>query len=81
MNGPLENETITVKDESIILKTIISWTDFDLENRANNFENLLPFVQWDQLSASALENFQNQFPKHKGKLLIPRTTDTRWLNP
>ena len=77
----LENETITVKDESIILKTIISWTDFDLENRANNFENLLPFVQWDQLSASDLENFQNQFPKHKGKLLIPRTTDTRWLNP
>ena len=66
----LENETITVKDESIILKTIVSWTDFDLENRANNFENLLPFVQWDQLSASDLENFQNQFPKHKGKLLI-----------
>ena len=65
----LENETITVKDESIILKTIISWTDFDLENRANNFENLLPFVQWDQLSAPDLENFQNQFPKHKGELL------------
>ena len=64
----LENETITVKDESIILKTIISWTDFDLENRANNFENLLPFVQWDQLSAPDLENFQNQFPKHKGEL-------------
>ena len=65
----LENETITVKDESIILNTVISWTNFDLENRANNFENLLPFVQWDQLSASDLENFQNQFPKHKGELL------------
>ena len=66
----LENETITVKDESIILNTVISWTNFDLENRANNFENLLPFVQWDQLSAPDLENFQNQFPKHKGELLI-----------
>ena len=74
MNGPLENETITVKDESIILKTIISWTDFDLENRANDFENLLPFVQWDQLSPKDLENFHNQFPKHKGRLLIGSLT-------
>ena len=64
----LENETITVKDESIILLSIVSWVKFDVENRLNGLDILLPFVQWNQLSESHLNSFFLQFPQYKGKL-------------
>ena len=63
----LENETITVKDESIVLKAITSWVMSDVQTRANGLEILLPFVQWNQLSKSDISNFHVHFPKYKGQ--------------